>query len=73
MLEARRPLQLTSLFLLLVTANAVFLPLEVALNRVWGATGNRPYWKNQLLSVGLIFACGALAMLSFVLAAVNRQ
>jgi len=72
-LESRRPLQITSLFLLLLTANAVFLPLEVALNRVWRATGNRSYWKNQLLSLGLIFACGALAMLSFVLAAVNRQ
>jgi membrane protein len=73
MLESRQPLELPSILLLLITANAVFLPLEVALNRVWGVTRNRSYWKNQVLSLALVFACGALAMLSFVLTALNRQ
>jgi uncharacterized BrkB/YihY/UPF0761 family membrane protein len=45
----------------------------VALNRVWGATRNRSYFRNQLLSLGLIFACGALALFSMVLTAVNQQ
>ena len=34
-------LQLTTMFLLLFTANGIFEPLEVALNRAWGVTKNR--------------------------------
>jgi membrane protein len=64
---------ITSMFLLLFTANGIFEPLEVALNRAWGVTANRPYWKNQLISLGLVFACGALAILSLMLTALNRQ
>ena len=55
------------MLLLLFTANGVFLPLEVALNRAWGVKVNRSLWKNQLVSMGLIFACGGLAMLSAAL------
>ena len=53
-----------SMFLLLLTANGIFEPLEVALNRAWGVTENRSYLKNQLVSLGLIFLCGGLALLS---------
>ena len=63
----------TSMFLLLFTANGIFEPLEVALNRAWGVTQNRPYWKNQLISLGLVFVCGALAMVSLMLTALNRR
>jgi len=61
-----------SLFILLVTSTGVFLPLEVALNQVWGFPKNRPYWKNQLVSLGLAFVCGMLALLSIALTAGNR-
>ena len=64
---------LTSMFLLLFTANAIFEPLEVALNRVWGVTENRSYLKNQLVALGLILVCGALALLSLMLTALNKQ
>ncbi len=64
--------QFVSLLLLLFTANGVFEPLEVALNRVWGAAKNRSYLKNQLLSLGLILLCGGLVLSSFLLAAVNE-
>ncbi len=60
-----------SMFLLLLTANGIFEPLEVALNRAWGVTQNRSYLKNQLISLGLIFLCGGLAMLSLMLTAMN--
>jgi uncharacterized BrkB/YihY/UPF0761 family membrane protein len=70
---ARGPFQLMSIFLLLFTANGIFEPLEVALNRVWGISQNRPYWKNQLVSLGLIFACGTLAVLSTTLTAMNPR
>lgn len=65
--------QYTSLFLLLFTANGVFEPLEVALNRAWGVTENRSYLMNQLVALGLIFACGGLALISLMLTALNQQ
>ena len=66
-------LGLTSMFLLLFTANGIFEPLEVALNRAWGVPENRPYWKNQLVALGLILACGLLALLSLMFTALNEQ
>jgi uncharacterized BrkB/YihY/UPF0761 family membrane protein len=66
-------IHLTSMFLLLFTANGIFEPLEVALNRAWGVTKNRSYIKNQLVSLGLIFVCGSLALLSLMLTALNSQ
>lgn len=66
-------LRLTSMFLLLFTANGVFEPMEVALNRAWGVTKNRTYVKNQIISLGLIFACGGLALLSLMLTAAPLQ
>jgi membrane protein len=66
-----RRFQAGSLILLLFVANGVFEPLEVALNRAWGVTKNRSYWRNQLVSLGLIFACGTLALLSMMLTALN--
>lgn len=64
-------LHAASMILLLFTANGIFEPLEVALNRAWGVEKNRTYLKNQLISLGLIFACGSLAMLSLMLTAAN--
>lgn len=60
-----------SMFLLLFTANGVFEPLEVALNRAWGVTQNRSYVRNQVVSLGLIFLCGGLSLLSLMLTALN--
>lgn len=65
--------QITSLFLLMFTANGVFEPLEVALNKAWGITKNRSFFRNQLVSMGLILVCGGLAFLSFLLTALNLQ
>ncbi len=66
-------LQFTSMILLLFTANGIFEPLEVALNRAWGEVKNRSYLKNQLVALGMIFLCGALALVSLMLTALNRQ
>ena len=66
-------LQITSVILLLFTANGVFEPLEVALNRAWGVTRNRSYLKNQLLSFFLILLCGGLALGSVLLTAMNEN
>ena len=64
-------LQWTSMVLLMFTANGIFEPLEVALNRAWGEVQNRSYLKNQLVALGMIFLCGALALASLMLTALN--
>jgi membrane protein len=61
--------QVFSLVILLVTSSGVFLPLEVALNRIWRFENNRSYLGNQLISLGLAFACGVLALLSIAFTA----
>jgi YihY family inner membrane protein len=67
-----RGVKLASLIILLFTSTGVFLPLEVALNRVWGIPKNRSYWKNQVISLGLAFGGGLLALLSVALTAGNQ-
>lgn len=60
-----------SVFLLLFTANGIFVPLEVALNRIWRVKQNRNFLRNQVVSLGLIFACGALVLASVSAASLN--
>ena len=50
--------------MLLISSTGVFLPLEVALNRVWGVTKNRSYVMNQLVSLAVALLIGILAMLA---------
>jgi membrane protein len=69
MVNSRQRVQFVSLIILLVTSSGVFLPLEVALNRIWRFENNRSYLGNQLISLGLAFACGSLALLSIALTA----
>jgi len=71
LVAARQRAQIFSLIILLITSTGVFLPLEVALNRVWGFKDNRSYLGNQLISLGLAFACGCLALISIGLTAGN--
>ena len=71
LVQAHHRAQIFSLIMLLVTSTGIFMPLEVALNRVWGFTDNRSYLQNQLISLGLVFACGTLALLSVGLTAGN--
>ena len=56
--------QFFSVVMLLITSTGVFLPLEVALNGVWGVRQNRSYLHNQAVSLGLALAVGVLAMAS---------
>jgi YihY family inner membrane protein len=58
-----------SVVMLLISSTGVFLPLEVALNQVWGVKENRSYWRNQLISLGLAFMVGVLALLSIAVSA----
>src|SRR5579863_9771973 len=65
--------ELISIVLLLFTANGTFEPLEVGLNRIWGIRRNRSFFRNQIVSLGLIFICGGLALGSMLLTALNQQ
>lgn len=69
MVNSRQRVQAVSLVILLVTSSGVFLPLEVALNRIWRFDNNRSYLGNQIISLSLAFACGVLALLSIALTA----
>ena len=68
---ARQRAQAFSLLILLITSTGIFMPLEVALNRIWGFAENRSYFGNQLISLGLAFVSGVLALLSVALTAGN--
>ncbi len=65
--------QVLSFVMLLITSTGIFLPLEVALNSIWGFKKNRSYLMNLLVSLGLGLACGCLAMLSIALTAQNLK
>jgi membrane protein len=58
-----------SVVMLLISSTGVFLPLEVALNQVWGVKENRSYVRNQMISLGLAFMVGVLALLSIAVSA----
>ena len=66
--NAHSGVRVASVIMLLVSSSGIFLPLEVALNRVWGVTENRSYIKNWLLSTSLALVVAALALLSVVAA-----
>jgi uncharacterized BrkB/YihY/UPF0761 family membrane protein len=62
-----------SVFLLFFTANGIFTPLEVALNHIWQVKANRSFIRNQIISLGLIFLCGALELASISATTMNAE
>jgi membrane protein len=71
--HARGKVQIISIITLLISSTGVFLPLEVALNRVWGVVANRSYLVNQLISLGLAVAVGLLVLLSIAFTAAQNH
>lgn len=69
----RKGVEIYSIVMLLITSTGVFLPLEVALNNVWGVKANRSYFHNQAVSLGLAFAVGVLAIASAASTAGQQQ
>jgi membrane protein len=72
-LTPRRGVKIFSLAMLLLSSTGVFVPLEVALNHVWGFANNRKYLANQAISLLLALACGTLALISVALTAQNQE
>jgi YihY family inner membrane protein len=69
----RGGVQVLSLVMLLISSTGVFLPLEVALNRVWGVNKNRSYVMNQLVSLALALGVGLLALTSIAFTAAQGE
>lgn len=65
--------QLLSALMLLFSSNGIFVPLEVAQNRLWGFPAHRSYWRNQALSLGLTFGCGLLLLAAGLFGSASRQ
>jgi YihY family inner membrane protein len=72
-LAPRQGVKVFSVVMLLVASTGVFVPLEVALNRIWGFTKNRSYLWNQVVSLALALACGTFGMLSVAATAANHR
>ncbi|MBV9608454.1 MAG: YihY/virulence factor BrkB family protein [Acidobacteria bacterium] len=73
LVNARQRAAIASIVILLISSSGVFLPLEVALNRIWGFPKNRSYIGNQLVSLGLAFGSGVLALISIALTAGHQS
>ncbi|HEX6881603.1 MAG TPA: YihY/virulence factor BrkB family protein [Terriglobales bacterium] len=70
-LAGAHKVQIFSMVMLVISSTGIFLPLEVALNKVWGFKSDRSYLGNQLISLGLAIGCGLLALLSIAATAGN--
>jgi membrane protein len=71
--HAHSGVRVASVVMLLISSTGVFLPLEVALNRVWGVTKNRSYFMNQLVSLCLAAGIGTMALASVAITAAQRS
>ncbi len=71
--NARGGVKIAAVIMLLISSSGIFLPLEVALNQVWGVTKNRSYLMNQLVSTGLALIVCALALLSVAVTAFQHR
>ena len=72
-MRARGQVQVISALLLFVTASGVFLPLEVALNKIWHIRRDRSYLGNLSVSVMLAVGSGVMAFGSVSLAVVMES
>src|SRR3954463_466411 len=71
-LTPHRGMKIFSLAMLLISSTGVFVPLEVALNRVLGFTSNRKYLGNQTMALVIAAVCGTLALISVAVTAKNQ-
>jgi uncharacterized BrkB/YihY/UPF0761 family membrane protein len=62
-------LTIASVLWILMGAAGVFIPLETALNTLWGVRQHRPYWRNQAVGFLLTSAGVCLAFIFVVLTA----
>jgi membrane protein len=61
--QARR-IEAVSLLLIVWGSSGIFVPVEMALSRAWGAAPSRSFWRARILAFVMTLACGTLALLS---------
>jgi membrane protein/epoxyqueuosine reductase len=64
--------QIVSFIILIWSIANVFVPLEMALNRAWGVTQSRGFWKSQQLALLMVVLSGAAAFLFIAGAAFSK-
>ncbi|MDA1315478.1 MAG: YihY/virulence factor BrkB family protein [Acidobacteria bacterium] len=67
----RGQVEVVSTIALVISSQGIFMPLEVALNRLWRFPDDRSYWANQLASFLFAMACGVLALGAAVFSSAN--
>jgi YihY family inner membrane protein len=61
-----------SLVLIVWGSSGIFMPVEMALNKVWGGRIHRDFWKSRLLAFLMTLAGGILVVLSVALTLAAR-
>ena len=51
-----------SLLLIVWGSSGIFMPMEMALNKVWGGRPHRAFWKSRLLAFVMTLIGGLLAL-----------
>jgi membrane protein len=69
LVAGRGRLQVISLLMLSFTCSGVFLPLEIALNRVWHFRNDRSFFRNAAVSFAITLAAGLLVLATVALTA----
>jgi len=67
LVQGHRRLQAMSVFMLFFTSSGIFLPLEMALNKIWGFDECRSLVRNQVVGLSLATASAVLAFLLLLL------
>ncbi len=62
-----------SLLWVLLGAAGVFIPLEMALNRLWKVQEDRPYWLNQVVGFTLTIVCVLLGLFFLSISALLHE
>jgi YihY family inner membrane protein len=65
-LRARGTVSLLAILSLLWSGSGVFSALDRAVNRAWGVTELRPFWRQKLLAFSMIVGAGGLLFVSIV-------
>jgi len=68
-----RGLEIASLLIIVWGSSGIFMPMEMALNRVWGGRLHRDFWKSRLLAFVMTLSGGVLVLLSITLTVFARS
>jgi membrane protein len=68
-----RGLEVLSVLLIVWGSSGIFIPVEMALNRAWGAGMHRSFWKSRLLALVMTVFGGLLALVSIALTVAARS